>query len=343
MMLSQQARRLAVVFAVSMISCWYRIQCLSFTAAPTYKNRYTATTTHRSVPMWTTTVLRSSSSDDINIININNNKMDKNDGCPFTKRYKRYRVDVSVLPEKKGAKKVLGSVFRIPNFILRSSLEREYGPDNLVWSEQCDGIDAFSALWTGASSMLTAPDGNDKKTVALPDCDERILFNFVELMAWIEHNLPLPVHITATLLQDGGVDGRAVEFLRTIPNNSRDGGRVFNTDVSATPTAPVVYNKDTIDRRQQAWVQRMLVELGICPFTKSILKSGQGLRDLGVPVGKIAYHTSNATPVQIHTLMAGECTKVTRIVRIGRDEDNDNDDDDKDQDDDKDSHAVSIQ
>jgi len=39
-------------------------------------------------------------------------------------------------------------------------------------------------------------------------------------------------------------------------------------------------------------VKRILVEQGICPFTRSDRMSGQGLVDLGVPVGSIAYHAS---------------------------------------------------
>jgi hypothetical protein len=40
----------------------------------------------------------------------------------------------------------------------------------------------------------------------------------------------------------------------------------------------------------------VLVNLNICPFTKSTVVAGQGLADVGVPVGKIAYHTSDAAP-----------------------------------------------
>ena len=50
-----------------------------------------------------------------------------------------------------------------------------------------------------------------------------------------------------------------------------------------------------MNQRTQAWVKRILVEQGICPFTKSVRKSGQGLSDVGVPVGSIAYHGSFAT------------------------------------------------
>jgi len=51
---------------------------------------------------------------------------------------------------------------------------------------------------------------------------------------------------------------------------------------------------DDTERRTKAWVKRVLVGLGICPFTKSDVKSGQGLGDMGVPVANIMYSYSEA-------------------------------------------------
>jgi hypothetical protein len=62
------------------------------------------------------------------------------------------------------------------------------------------------------------------------------------------------------------------------------------------------------ERRAKAWVKRMLVQLGICPFTKSEIRSGQGLKDLGVPVAGIMYRHSEALGVgsDVYLLMAGK-------------------------------------
>lgn len=56
------------------------------------------------------------------------------------------------------------------------------------------------------------------------------------------------------------------------------------------------YNAATIERRIQAWVNRVLVKLQICPFTKSVKYSGQGAGP-SVPVAAIYYGTSNAQTV----------------------------------------------
>lgn len=63
-------------------------------------------------------------------------------------------------------------------------------------------------------------------------------------------------------------------------------------------------DEDTISLRTKAWVNRILVDLGICPFTKSDTMSGQGLKDFGIPVAKIAYHVSSAKNTEIASLMA---------------------------------------
>jgi hypothetical protein len=57
-----------------------------------------------------------------------------------------------------------------------------------------------------------------------------------------------------------------------------------------------IINAKTMERRLQAWVNRVLVKLQICPFTKSSKYSGQGVGPT-VPVAKIAYHTSHACTV----------------------------------------------
>jgi hypothetical protein len=61
-------------------------------------------------------------------------------------------------------------------------------------------------------------------------------------------------------------------------------------------------------KRMKAWVKRLLVQLGICPFTNSDIRSGQGLKNQGVPVANIMYPHSKALGEgsNIYLLMAGE-------------------------------------
>jgi hypothetical protein len=61
-------------------------------------------------------------------------------------------------------------------------------------------------------------------------------------------------------------------------------------------------------KRTKAWVKRLLVQLGICPVTKLDIRSGQGLKNQGVPVANIMYRHSKALGEgsDIYLLMASE-------------------------------------
>jgi hypothetical protein len=62
------------------------------------------------------------------------------------------------------------------------------------------------------------------------------------------------------------------------------------------------------EKRTKAWVKRLLVQLGICPFMKSDIRSRQGLKNQGLPVANIMYRHSKALGegCDIYLLMAGE-------------------------------------
>jgi hypothetical protein len=62
------------------------------------------------------------------------------------------------------------------------------------------------------------------------------------------------------------------------------------------------------EKQTKAWVKRLLVQLGIRPFTKLDIRSGQGLKNQGVPVANIMYRHSKALGEgsDIYLLMAGK-------------------------------------
>ena len=77
------------------------------------------------------------------------------------------------------------------------------------------------------------------------------------------------------------------------------------------------------EKRTKSWVQRLLVNLSICPFTKSETKSGQGLGDLGVPVGNIMYRHSDASTIdygaggEVYALMADTWEAISDMIASG--------------------------
>ena len=78
-----------------------------------------------------------------------------------------------------------------------------------------------------------------------------------------------------------------------------------------TPSAEIV------EERIKHWVRRILVEMSICPFTKATNRSGQGLGDLGIPTGRIAYHYSTANPSAIPSLLADTWEAIVDMLDSG--------------------------
>lgn len=75
------------------------------------------------------------------------------------------------------------------------------------------------------------------------------------------------------------------------------------------------FSAEVTENQTRSWVQRVLVDLAICPFTKSKMFSGQGLADVGVPVGRIAYHTSSAS--SLVPLLRDTWHAIQRMIHAG--------------------------
>lgn len=168
--------------------------------------------------------------------------------------------------------------------------------ENLIVGTNKDGIAAFVLLWTEAAKLLDT-DHEQSVIVSLPDSSRLLVQNFVEIMNWMKENLDLS-NIGSTMLQAELVDALGLE----VPGVriSRMATSSSSTNLSASKSITTNTSEEVINRRTRKWVKRMLVEQGICPFTRSDRMSGQGLADLGVPIGSIAYHVSfNAHPVAL--------------------------------------------
>lgn len=105
-----------------------------------------------------------------------------------------------------------------------------------------------------------------------------------------------------------------VEFTAEYHRQRSESNRITSQETKPT--------SDDTERRTKSWVKRLLVQLGVCPFTKSNVKSGQGLGDVGVPVANIMYRHSGASCVdhgtsgEIYTLMAGKRKEVEFLLHL---------------------------
>ena len=220
------------------------------------------------------------------------------ESCPFSKTFPRYRIDLTSFKEEDF---VIPFFSGIQSAMAKSKLMREF--KNVHWLQGQDGVEAFASLWRYVATLSHSESSQQQSVVvAFPDSKKRLLLRWIDILEWSQEEplLETAVHrVDAKLLEHTPVP--ALQLMRV-------GGPMRVT--SDNPVHPSVVTK-----RTQSWVKRILVDLGICPFTKSVTKSGQGLGDLGVPVGSIAYHTSNSN--QIYDLMADTWKAIQDMLVAG--------------------------
>lgn len=184
-----------------------------------------------------------------------------------------YRIDLTPVKEHNESSFVWP--WQAP--FIRNSLERR--SDKLLWYDGVqDGVEVVARLWRILSNHLSNVYQSPSVVAAFPDASATMVRQWVDLAQWAMERDPdaFPIWI----------DYEHVE--KAIPT-------VMISGTCATSKETERWDHDTITKRTKAWVKRVLVDLGICPFTKATTMSGQGLTDLGVPAGRIAYHTSSAT------------------------------------------------
>ena len=203
-------------------------------------------------------------------------------------------------------------------WISSSSLTKDSAEDAVdasAWDPDEDFV-AAAAFWRMASDIVDASfEQNPDQQVgylALPETTQSMAQNLCDILNWygdllLNNQKSEDKGRVMTILQaeiDSRTDDNAVPVIRfTVVTSNKDEQQQIQERRTQLPTA-----EDT-ERRTKAWVKRLLVQLGICPFTKSEVKSGQGLRDLGVPVANIMYRHSSALSGSndSYLLMAGKC------------------------------------
>ena len=248
--------------------------------------------------------------------------------CPFSRKFPRYQIDltppaVATDTEEQGL--FAGASWPWQSASTRNQLEaqaQKNHPDAIVkvlWEEKVDGVAAVARLWRAASDLLlqwhdqTSGSENDNTVVvvcALPNARHRVARQWVDLIEWL---LSLDTFGAA---QDVSVVYNSVGKVPTVTMSTK------KRHASGSGPLPQsnASSHEIVTARTKSWVKRILVELGICPFTKSVTMSGQGLADVGVPVGSIAYHTSWASSVTaagVCELMADTWEAIDAMLKAG--------------------------
>ena len=209
-----------------------------------------------------------------------------------------------------------------------------------VWTMAClwniVGNFTNTTMAPSRHSMATTRNcHNYTQVVALPDFDPYLVEQFVTMVQWLLRMVPTTnTSTTAAASWDISYRNTVVDFT-TIPtlimtqlsyyyantdkdDEQQDDASRTTTKTPPPPTATIRYDHECITSRTKSWVQRLLVEHTICPFTKSTKYSGQGLSN--VPVGAIAYHTSQSSALLLSSSSSSlDSTTVVPVATLQSD------------------------
>jgi hypothetical protein len=196
--------------------------------------------------------------------------------CPYSMAFPPHRIDLTSPPASKK------SFFSFPF----SKNRLQPLADRVEWHPQQDTLGALATLWRIASNLETT---SSTVVAAFPDAQPHVIHQWTEIFQWSvsKDNNPWADTFAPQVVYE--YFDNQVPIVRMTPAQARP-----TTTGTTTNTLKNSINHDTVTRRTQAWVQRILVEQGICPFTKSVRTSGQGLKDLGVSAARIDYRTSTS-------------------------------------------------
>lgn len=175
---------------------------------------------------------------------------DDDGSCPFSKNFPKYRIDFSRVEAKEkpgfnlmGLQKIFG----------KGKMDKKF-QNTVEWLEEdAASISVFTKLWDAAHQLSTgSKPGEDRIVIGLTDSAlVGVAQRWCDILEWMQSEKALdPLRnnmiLDATIHKDGDV--LAVDLTR------RGHPRVTEARVGFNPAA--------LDKRTQAWVQRILVEQG---------------------------------------------------------------------------------
>jgi len=274
------------------------------------------------------------------------NETDDKIPCPFSMTFQRYRIPLTRGKDTPAgsvaANKKLGFLSDIKTSLDRKTLERKYPSamreGSFLWFDAISnlslpekgnekerqvfkgrvGVRVSAIYWRALADLTDTVGDEDNATrtvvLGLPNSSSTGLKQLVDISNWLEElSLENVFSLVPKATVHAEVDADApvpTVLLRATAKNHGEGEGVSITQQSALTL-------DIVEKRMKSWVNRILVRMEICPFTKSNSKSGQGLDDVGVPVAKIAYHYSSASTNQIYNLLADTWEAISQMIIAG--------------------------
>ena len=202
----------------------------------------------------------------------------------------------------------------------RKAVESMYPGEKVRWISSIEKPDvdvdlhACAAFWRMAADITQKQNSNQQMWyLALSETTESVAQNLCYILNWYAEYAKGKEDNQVILCAELDSKSKTVPVVRfTVANDNKiDQQNEVQKQRQQLPSS-----NDT-EKRTKAWVQRLLVELGICPFTKSTTESGHGLRDLSVPVADIMYRQSNAlsgSSNDVYLLMADAWVAISDMI-----------------------------
>ena len=277
-------------------------------------------------------------------------------GCPFSMAFPRYRIDLSSEKAAKkrfdAVKSGLGIFSGIKQVADKSTVERRYSEeakdgqlffvdcsvdaDTLQrakgeydrtkgstnekgdvsddeWQMGIGGMRAASQFWKIFADMadegISPVQPHQRSVISFIGATPVQIQRLIDIASWLEDDMVGDhSHLRIDADDEMPIPTVVIEQRTTRAN---DVVRLGERNSDDLPPA------DVIEERIKAWVRRILVNLSICPFTKSDTRSGQGLAEFSIPTGCISYHYSKTGPSNIPRLMADCWGAILEMVEAG--------------------------
>jgi hypothetical protein len=225
----------------------------------------------------------------------------------------KYKLDQMSL-EKKYKVEVQNNSFYWVDASKIISREANDNKDNEQTSKAKIGIFSVFFIWNTLRTLLDHSSFNDEAVIAMPTSSIDTLVQMSDIINWINENSS-DIFVDESCKFSAKIDEEAPTptIILTVVERVKLSEKDDDSKLSSLLTP------EQVKMSTQRWVDRVLVKLGICPFTKSVSKSGQGLSDVGVPVGRIAYHYSKATlkKSSLPLLFADTYEAIYEMIRQG--------------------------
>ena len=277
-------------------------------------------------------------------------------GCPISMAFPRYRIDLSSEKAAKkrfgSVKRGFGLFSSIKQEIDRRSIERRYAKEardgRLVfvdctvdtntlqtakgelsggeetsdlkkkgsvsddeWLSGLAGLRATAQFWRIIADIADEDDSrlqpNQRKVISFVGATPLQIQRLIDIASWLEENMTGDtLHLC--------IDPDCEMPMPTIVIESR---KTEANEAPVTDTSRDLPSAHVVEERIKTWVRRVLINLKICPFTKSDSRSGQGLSEFAIPTGRISYQYSKAGPSNIFRLMADCWEGILEMAEAG--------------------------